>query len=80
MKEGNCMWTIRGFIVHKGHYPDTAEYLIYNDYEREVTWTDDSNQATIFDTKDYIKWLCKEFGITEYLIRMVIMSDIEVPN
>ena len=72
------MWKIQGYIVHRGHYPDTAEYLQYDSYEMETTWTSESNDATIFPTKDYAEWRCKEFGITDYSIRMVIMTDIEI--
>lgn len=71
------MWKNYGFIAHRGHYPESAEYLVYNDFKGEVTWTSESNDAFISQTRHFIKWLCAEFGIKDYSIRMVVLTDTE---
>jgi hypothetical protein len=72
------MWQVKGYIVHIGHYPDTAKYLIYDDYEQDIRWTSVSNDAWVFQTKDYCEFICDKFGIKEYSIRVVVITDMEL--
>jgi hypothetical protein len=75
LKGGENMWIPKGYIVHTGNYPDTTEYLIYDDYEDKIRWTEDSNNAVIFKTLDYCAFICEKFGIKDYSVRIVVMSD-----
>ena len=64
------MWTIEGYIIHRGVYPISAEYLIGNDPEKEIKWTDDSNIATVFDTVNQAKELISNFNNIDYKNRI----------
>lgn len=71
------MWTIEGYIIHKGEYPITAEYLIY-DKEENIEWTDDSNIAHVFNSIDDAKKFISNFNTTDYKIRLVVRTDIAI--
>lgn len=67
------MWKPCGYIIHIGIHPISASYLIYND--NEVTWTGDSNDATIFSSIEEIKETFPEYNNETWKIRIVIMTD-----
>jgi len=72
------MWTIEGYIVHKGEYPITAEYLLYNNEENKIEWTDDSNIAHVFNSVNDAKKFIPDFDTAEYKIRLVVRTDIAI--
>ena len=71
-----------GYIIYKGEYGTNAKFMDYNEYEQEVTWVDDSNDAFIFVMKPsnhYIKTL-KQYDTeedAEYKFRRVIRVDVD---
>jgi hypothetical protein len=72
------MWTIDGYIIHRGIYPITAEYLIYDELKNEINWTDDSNVATVFNNADNAKKSIPDFNNDDYKIRLVVRTDIAI--
>ena len=69
------MWIPKGYIAHIGEYPVMAQYLIYDEYNGEIIWTNDTNKAFVFSTKERLVEICKRFNIKDYHIRIVIMTD-----
>lgn len=72
------MWKLRGYIAYAGVYPISAKYLIYDQYNEELIWVDDSNNAEIFSSVGYIKEVLSRFpeiNMNDINFRTVIMTD-----
>lgn len=69
------MWKTCGYTIHKGIYPITAEYLVYNGKTKEILWTDEANNATIFESMEDAKYIFPEYNSKDYRFRICIMSD-----
>lgn len=69
------MWKTCGYTIHKGIYPISAEYLVLNETTKEISWIDESNEATIFASMEDAMKIFSEFNKREYKFRICIMSD-----
>jgi hypothetical protein len=69
------MWKPSGYILYKGHYPISAKYLVYNENTNKISWSVESNDATIFPEMEDIKEVFPECNNREYKFRICIMTD-----
>ena len=72
------MWKVSGYIIYKGEYPISALYAIWDQVNKEISWTDDSNDATIFIDPNTGLQIVTENSTTDQSIcnvRTVVMTD-----